>query len=166
MWHTQRSRGKMKTSKIVTGRRAVGQALAMIVLLALIAVAATYYYEMESAVAGNPFSGSPTPGIGPVRSFTLMAEDFGYNGTQGGPTITVNHGDTVRITLVGTTSVSHNLRIDEFNFRVGGEFGVVKGEKDTGEFVATTPGTYTYYCRTAQLGGHESLGQEGTLIVK
>src|SRR3990172_5778327 len=157
--HTQRSRSKMKTPSLLKDRKAVGQPLALIVLLVLIVVSVVYYYELMSSVAGNPFSGSAAPGIGPVKSFTLLTDNFGYNDTQGGPTITVNQGDTVKITLIGKTSVSHNFRIDEFNLKIGGEFGIVKGETDTGEFVATTPGVYHYYCRTAQLGGHESLGQ-------
>lgn len=145
-------------------RRAVAVPLAIIVVLALIVVTVFFYYQLESKVAGDAFS-SYTTSSTPVKSFTLLAEDFGYNGTKGGPTLTVNKGDVVRITLIGKSKVSHNLKIDEFNFMVGGEFGVWSGETTTEEFIASTSGVFKYYCRTSRLGGHESLGQFGTIIV-
>lgn len=147
-------------------QRAAGKAIATILILALAVVAAYFYFQLEATVAGDLFSGRGTYGNRPVKSFTLVANDFGYNGTEGGPTLVVNKGDVVEITLVGKSPVSHNLKIDEFNFRVGGEFGVKTGESDTGMFVAEDSGVYKYYCRTTRLGGHESLGQSGILIVE
>jgi len=143
-------------------RGAANLSIATIVIVAFLIVTVFFYYQLESKVVGGGSSGSTHP----VKSFTLLAEDFGYNGTTGGPTLVVNKGDVVKITLIGKSPVSHNLRIDEFNFMVGGEWGVKSGESDTNMFLADRSGVFEYYCRTTRLGGHKSLGQVGTLIVK
>ncbi|MFQ6135498.1 MAG: hypothetical protein ACE5KU_06785 [Nitrososphaerales archaeon] len=147
-------------------RRAAGMSIGAIIIIAFAVVTAFFYYQLETMVAGDVFSSGGTYGNQPVKSFTLVADDFGYNGTEGGPTLVVNKGDMVEITLIGKSPVSHNLKIDEFNFMVGGEFGVQSGESDTNMFVAEESGVFKYYCRTTRLGGHESLGQVGILIVE
>lgn len=102
----------------------------------------------------------------PDKVFVLVAQEWGYNQTQGGPTLVVNEGDLVRITLKVPGSISHNLRIDEFNFVIGGGLGIRNNEVDTGEFVADIKGEFSYYCRLTTYSGHRALGMEGKIIVQ
>lgn len=132
----------------------------IIIALTIVFVSALFIFPYDSLVKADPY------GDGPVKSFTLVVDNFGYNGTVGGPTIEVYKGDIVEITIIGKNPNSHNFRIDEFGFQVGGEFGLVTGETDTNRFVADERGTFTYYCRTSRLGGHQDLGEFGTFIVK
>lgn len=164
--------GKIKMKRQTQTRRrrkeesAAATSIATIIIIALAVIAAVFYYQLETTVAGDVFSSGSFHSSHYNREFTLVADDFGYNGTEGGPTLIVKKGDMVKITLIGKSPISHNLIIDEFNFRVGGEFGITSGETDTGEFMAVEAGVYKYYCRTTRLGGHESLGQVGILIVE
>jgi len=136
----------------------LGTLIWIIVLIALLTVTMSYFYIQSEAKFD--FNGKP------VKSFVLLTRDFGYNGTSGGPTLNVNYGDVVNITLIGKTSNTHNLLIDEFSFMVGGEFGVETDEVASNRFIADKVGTFTYYCRTSRLGGHESLGEFGVIIVE
>lgn len=44
-----------------------------------------------------------------VRKFVLVAHDFGWNGTKGGPPIQVNKGDLVQITFINAGHMAHNF---------------------------------------------------------
>jgi len=138
--------------------RDLGTLIWILVLIALLTVTVSYFYIQSESK--SDYSGKP------VKSFVLLARDFGYNGTSGGPTLNVNYGDVVNITLIGKTSNTHNLLIDEFSFMVGGEFGVATDEVASNLFLADKVGSFTYYCRTSRLGGHESLGEFGVIIVE
>lgn len=102
---------------------------------------------------------------GQVKSFTLVAKEWGYNGTIGGPTIIVQKGDLVRITLIVPGAVSHNLYIEGYHITVGGEFGLRNGENSTVEFLATMGGKFPFYCDPKIFPGHRGLGKEGLLVV-
>lgn len=132
----------------------------IIIAFTIVFVSALFIFPYDSLVKADPY------GDGPLKSFTLVVDNFGYNGTEGGPTLIVNKGDIVEITLIGRNPNAHNLRIDEFDFQVGGEFGLTTKETDTNRFVADKRGTYNYFCRTTRLGGHQNLGEVGTLIVQ
>ncbi len=43
------------------------------------------------------------------KHFVLVAHDFGFNGTTGGPTIQVTKGDTVQITFINAGHMAHNF---------------------------------------------------------
>lgn len=45
------------------------------------------------------------------RSIVLVQNEFGWNGTSGGPTITITKGDTVRITIINAGNMAHNFGI-------------------------------------------------------
>lgn len=45
------------------------------------------------------------------RTFVLIQNEFGWNGTSGGPTITVTKGDVVRITIINAGNMVHNFGI-------------------------------------------------------
>ncbi|MDQ6668025.1 MAG: hypothetical protein M3Y53_07345 [Thermoproteota archaeon] len=43
------------------------------------------------------------------KRFVLVQHDFGWNGTSGGPTITVNKGDVVQIVVINAGQMAHNF---------------------------------------------------------
>ena len=74
-------------------------------------------------------------------------------------TITVNQGDTVKITVKNKQG-THDLKIDEFNASTR---TLNAGETQTITFVADKIGTFQYYC---SVGNHRAQGMVGTLIVR
>jgi FtsP/CotA-like multicopper oxidase with cupredoxin domain len=45
------------------------------------------------------------------KKFVLVQHDFGWNGTNGGPTMRVNKGDVVQITIINAGQMAHNFGI-------------------------------------------------------
>jgi FtsP/CotA-like multicopper oxidase with cupredoxin domain len=45
------------------------------------------------------------------RKIVLVQNDFGWNGTSGGPTIRVSKGDVVQITITNAGQMAHNFGI-------------------------------------------------------
>jgi FtsP/CotA-like multicopper oxidase with cupredoxin domain len=45
------------------------------------------------------------------RHFVLVQNEFGWNGTNGGPTISVSKGDSVQITIINAGMMVHNFGI-------------------------------------------------------
>lgn len=46
-----------------------------------------------------------------TRKIVLIQNDFGWNGTSGGPTIRVSKGDVVQITVINAGQMAHNFGI-------------------------------------------------------
>lgn len=89
-----------------------------------------------------------------VKSFTVTGKPFSFTPS----TMTVNKGDTVKITFVNEAG-THDWVIDEFNARTKVLQG---GQTETIEFVADKSGSFEYYC---SVGTHRQMGMKGTLIV-
>ncbi len=51
------------------------------------------------------------------KRFILVQHDFGWNGTVGGPTIKVNKGDVVQITIINAGMMAHNFGIAQLSQR-------------------------------------------------
>ena len=49
------------------------------------------------------------------KKFVLVQHDFGWNGTIGGPTIRVNKGDVIQITIINAGMMAHNFGIANFS---------------------------------------------------
>lgn len=90
-----------------------------------------------------------------VKEFTIDAENFSFSPN----TMTVNEGDTVRITL-NNLGGNHDFVIDEFDARTE---VISTGETETIEFVADKAGTFEYYCSVMQ---HRAMGMVGMLTVQ
>jgi len=90
-----------------------------------------------------------------VKEFMVDAAPYSFSPK----TMSVNVGDTVKITLKNVNGV-HDLKIDEFNAstRV-----LNAGEMETITFVALKAGTFQYYC---SVGNHRAMGMVGTLTVR
>ena len=99
----------------------------------------------------------PTPSApkATVKAFTLTATPYKFSMSE----ITVNEGDTVRITLVNQGG-RHDWNLDEW----GAKTKVLsEGEQDTVEFTANKKGTFEYYC---SVGSHRQMGMKGSFIVR
>ncbi|MFA9288639.1 MAG: plastocyanin/azurin family copper-binding protein [Weeksellaceae bacterium] len=92
---------------------------------------------------------------GEVKEFTVKGDEF----TFAPNTMTVNKGDTVRITFENTEGF-HDLVIDEFDVATA---QIQAGASETVEFVADKTGSFEYYC---SVGQHRQMGMVGTLTVK
>ena len=90
----------------------------------------------------------------PAKEFTMTAKNWEFNPSA----ITVNQGDTVRITIK-SIDVDHGLAIPDFNVNVKLKPGDIK----TVEFVADKKGEFRFYCNVYCGPGHREM--EGTLIV-
>lgn len=121
--------------------------------------------------ADSGASTGSTADLGPADvSFTLMTmqEDdqlyfVGVGGEIDGainPTLQVDPGAVVEITLVNGHAVVHDLLIDEFGVD-SGEISQ-EGEQRTMAFEASQEGSFFYYC---SVPGHRLAGMEGLLIV-
>ena len=94
-------------------------------------------------------------GQGEVKEFTIREHSFMLDPS----TITVNKGDTVRITVINDQG-THDLNIDGYNEKTS---VISAGDSEVIEFVADREGTFDMLCG---VGNHREQGMEGTLIVQ
>lgn len=99
-------------------------------------------------------TGETESATGEVVEITIRNQGFRFVPNS----ITVNQGDTVRLTFENTGG-THNWTVDEF----AGTQVLNEGESETIEFVADQVGEFEYYC---SVGNHRQLGMVGTLIVQ
>lgn len=90
-----------------------------------------------------------------VQEFTLTAKQFEFSPS----TITVNEGDTVRLTIT-SQDVTHGFSIPDFGINET----LKAGETVEVEFVADKAGTYSFACSIVCGSGHS--GMKGTLVVQ
>ncbi|HRH25547.1 MAG TPA: cupredoxin domain-containing protein [Parcubacteria group bacterium] len=106
---------------------------------------------------GNAVSpvGNTTENKVSVKEFTVEGSSFAF----APKTMTVNKGDTVKITFINKVGF-HDFVIDEF---VGAKTKQIKaGENEVITFVADKSGTFEYYC---SVGTHRQQGMVGSLTV-
>ncbi len=98
----------------------------------------------------------PAPAAGPqAKEFTVLASQWQFSPS----TITVNKGDTVKITLVNK-DVSHGISIPDFGF----DLKAGAGQTASGQFTADKAGTFQFRCNVFCGDGHRDM--VGTLIVQ
>lgn len=90
-----------------------------------------------------------------VKEFTVIGSSYLFDPS----TITVNHGDKVKITFKNSGGM-HDWRIDELGVATK---KIKAGEEEVLEFTADKAGTFEYYC---SVGEHRAKGMKGTLIVQ
>ncbi|MEX2162483.1 MAG: copper-containing nitrite reductase [Anaerolineales bacterium] len=109
--------------------------------------------------------------LGPADvEFTLITSGDGHSlvfkGVGGdidgliNPTLVVDPGAVVQITLINGQATEHDLVIDEFSVASGSV--VQLNEERVVTFVADQEGTFAYYCN---IPGHRAAGMEGKLQV-
>ena len=90
-----------------------------------------------------------------VKNFNIIAKQFEFSPN----TITVNEGDTVRIS-VSSTDTTHGLMIPDF----GVNKTIPAGSTVTVEFIASKKGTFQFRCSVFCGQGHPEMN--GTLVVQ
>ena len=108
------------------------------------------YQQTDSQVSPTGNVEGDTAEVGAVKEFTVTGSAFKFAPA----TLTVNKGDTVRITF------KHDFVIDELGVKTQ---VINTGQEEVVEFVADTAGTFEYYC---SVGNHRQMGMVGTLTVK
>lgn len=106
--------------------------------------------------SGNGAQNAPAGGVVPsVKEFVVEGKNFLFSSAA----ITVNKGDTVKITFKNAGG-THDFVIDEFNVRTS---RVADGASETIQFVADKVGNFEYYC---SVGNHRQMGMKGVLTVE
>ncbi len=90
-----------------------------------------------------------------VKSFNITAKQWDFVPS----TVTVNKGDTVRMTFT-STDVTHGVSLAAF----GVNENLVPGKSVTVEFVADKAGNHSFICNVFCGSGHSHMS--GTLVVK
>lgn len=113
--------------------------------------------ESESMMDGEtqPVASDSAMSNGNVREFTVDGSSYEFDPS----TITVNKGDTVKITFKDDDG-THNLVISGYNVstKILGS-----GTEEVVTFVADKVGSFEFYCSVAN---HKALGMTGTLVVQ
>lgn len=91
---------------------------------------------------------------GEVKEFKMTAKQWDFEPN----TITVNQGDTVKLSIE-SIDVAHGFAISKYDINTV----LNPGQTTNIEFVATTKGTYSFFCSVQCGSGHS--GMKGTLIV-
>lgn len=131
------------------------------------------------ALAFNPMA-PPLAPMGKVVDVTLEArrvmmevapgdrrEVWTFNGSVPAPTIRVNQGDTLRITLINKDpDMEHGLDFHAGQMDSGTYHAALKpGESATFEFPANYPGLFLYHCSAGPVISHLANGMFGAVIV-
>lgn len=108
----------------------------------------------------------------PDASFTLVSAfqdgQYLYIGKGGeidgkvNPTLRVQNGALVEITLISGDGAVHDIKLPQFDAQSEKVMGSGAKKKDTIRFVGGTDGKYTYFCT---IPTHRKLGMEGKLVV-
>lgn len=156
----------------------IGGIIVLVIALAAVAVFATKNNPSSTSQTSNApteavkndsmmKSATTTPGAmmkegssseekteGAIKTFEVDASNFKFAPNK----LTVNEGDTVKITFKNTGGM-HNFNIDEFNAK---SKTIQTGQTDELMFVASKKGSFEFYC---SVGNHRAMGMVGTLTV-
>ncbi len=132
------------------------------VIIALVAAALATGGVLAVVLTPPP---SPCSGVaGALRSFTIIADSNGYNGsltkTGSWPVVTVQRCDNVVFTVINNSTESHGFAVAYYS-NVGLE--LVGGAHQTLKFQATRAGQFQVYC-TINCSIHRQM-QNGLLNV-
>lgn len=138
--------------------------------------------EQKSLFRSLPLTGYVAPGTKPDKKFSIemtegeafigngvIYKGFLINGMIPGPTILVDEGDIIELSVVNQGTVPHGLSIHAAYTQTSKHLGKIgPGETKSLVFRATYPGVYLYHCAP---GGHAIpmhvlLGQYGMIVVK
>jgi len=131
---------------------------------------------------GIPETSYVPPGTTPNRKFTLTMEEgsvsigngviydgFTVNNTIPGPTLIMEEGDIVELTVVNNGEVPHGVSLHAVYTQTSKYFGQIgAGETKSHLFRVNHPGVYMYHCAPGghAIPMHTLLGQYGMMVVK
>lgn len=123
---------------------------------AILEVPAPGETDVEETVVNGGVDGEPTEEEQTVQEITIVGTEFAFSPAA----ITVEEGQSVKITFENQGEFPHNLVIEELGITTATISG---GQTDAIEFIAPSAGTYTTFC---SVGTHRELGMEGNLDVR
>jgi cytochrome c oxidase subunit II len=109
--------------------------------------------SMPADTSNPSASGSATQGT--TKEFTVTGQNFSFSPT----TLTVNKGDTVKITFKNAGGM-HDIVFPDFKAQ---SKVIQAGASDTITFTADKTGSFEYFC---SVGNHRAMGMKGTLVVQ
>lgn len=111
------AKGYSLNGKVVIGIGLVMIAAAASTILAMAASQSSQIHLSTKKVFGTSLLEPVPPNTNEHidKRFVLVQYDFGWNGTIGGPTIKVNKGDVVQITIINAGMMAHNFAIADFS---------------------------------------------------
>jgi nitrite reductase (NO-forming) len=131
---------------------------------------------------GIPETSYVPPGTRPDKKFTLTMEEgevaigngviysgFTVNGTIPGPTLIMEEGDVVELTVLNNGEVPHGVSLHAVYTQTSKYLGRINpGESKSHLFRVTYPGVYMYHCAPGghAIPMHTLLGQYGMMVVK
>jgi nitrite reductase (NO-forming) len=133
-------------------------------VLVLVAFPVSIQITPNASIAQEPTSGEVTYTLQTVIGQDPPMAFIGVGGEIDGvinPTLTVQTGDTVTVTVINGDPVLHDLVIEAFNVTTG-EL-TAQGQEGTVTFVADRPGEFEYFC---SIPGHREIGMSGLIVVE
>jgi nitrite reductase (NO-forming) len=131
---------------------------------------------------GIPETSYVPPGTKPDKQFTITMEEgevslgngviysgFTVNGTIPGPTLIMEEGDVVELTVVNNGEVPHGVSLHAVYTQTSKYYGRINpGESKTHIFRVNHPGVYMYHCAPGghAIPMHTLQGQYGMMVVK
>jgi plastocyanin len=133
--------------------------------LLLAALAAHEATPVEQLKASVRFVPSPPPAPADfrsdeARSFRVIARRFQFDFTP--PDFVVNQGDSVTLTITADDT-SHGFFVESF---MNEGVSILEKETKTVNFVASTAGTFTYFCTIFCGEGHSTMGGRLTVLAE
>lgn len=129
------------------------------VVILIVVAGGGYYYMNQNTSTSTESSSESMEGDAMMEEGVVTVEVEGGNFYFDPNEITVNEGDTVKISFTNAGGV-HDFILDEFDVATEQTNG---GDTVEVEFVADAAGEYEYYC---SVGNHREQGMWGTLIVQ
>lgn len=141
-------------------RSSLALAIAIPLILGMIG-GGVWGYMVRPNSPGGPTGVPVSFALKAVSSGTAMYF-VGVGGSIDGlknPTLSVNQGDSVTITLRNADMMTHNIYVEGFDAQAP---NASPGANTSVQFTANTQGTFAYYCA---IPGHRAMGMEGKLVV-
>ncbi len=129
------------------------------VVISILVLGAGAYFVINraSAVSQNQMTAvvANATSTASMKSFTVSGTEFAFSPN----TLSVNKGDTVKITFTNNGTLPHNFTITELAVK---SKTIMPGQSDTVTFIADKAGTFVYFC---SVPGHKDKGMVGTFTV-
>lgn len=115
----------------------------------------------------SPPSGASQTAKPVEKTFSLTQQEWGFNQTKGGPSITVTRGEKVILQVKNLGQFPHDIAVvddaENILWNTKSKEQQQPGNNARVEFTAREAGTYRLICT---IPGHSQLGMEAKLIVQ
>ena len=143
------------------GTSSLALAIAVPLILGLIG-GGVWGYMIHAPTTGAAVAGQPVSFELKAISSGMSMYFVGVGGSidgQKNPTLNVNQGDIVTITLRNADMIPHNVYVDGYDVQAA---DAAAGASTSLQLTASKQGTFVYYCA---IPGHRAMGMEGKIVV-